>query len=119
MFKAKFITYKPSATASTGYFTQGKEYDIEVVDNNGYYSVIDDLNEEIKFKSLFLGGYEFEVVPSQNNKIKVKDEKRKLKYFINGNLVTKRYFYESLGEVNEAESLGVKVSSVKFEIKFE
>lgn len=47
------------------------------------------------------------------------EEPAHLKYFINGNLVTKSYFYESIGELNEADKLGAKVSSVKFEIKFE
>lgn len=88
-------------------FTKGNKYDVNhigfVIDDNGRYVSINS------------GAYEFEII-EDDYFIK---EPASLKYFINDIRVDKGFFYESIGELNEAERLGVKVPSVKFEIKFE
>lgn len=115
MFEAKFVNYKTTASGDIGVFTPGKKYELEVIENNIYYRTYDDYGVEVKFSSLVSALYEFERVINAADE----DEPASLKHFINGNLVTEGYFYESIGEVNEASRLGVNTSSVNFEIKFE
>lgn len=120
MFKATFVRYQPETLfGGIGVFTEGKDYDLEVVDNQKNYAVIDDLGVVIKFSSLVSKYYVFNRLGITYKAPEVTKEQASLKYFINGKSVSKGYFYESLGELNEADKLGVKVSSVKFEIKFE
>lgn len=91
-------------------FTKGDVYDVNIL-NNGLIKTTDDNGCEVFTANGDI--YSFDII---NDFI---EEPASLKYFINGNLVTKGYFYESIGEVNEASRLGVNTSSVKFEIKFE
>ncbi|UGO52637.1 hypothetical protein OPT79_2 [Klebsiella phage vB_KpnD_Opt-79] len=118
MFKAKFVNYKTPASGYIGIFTPGREYKLDVIENDRYYRTYDDYGVEVKFNSLFLDNYVFERV-SDSELFDMIEEPASLKYYINGNLVQKSYFYELIGELNEADRLGAKVSSVKFEIKFE
>ncbi|ATE86116.1 hypothetical protein Sd1_gp50 [Shigella phage Sd1] len=92
-------------------FTKGMKYQI----NDGYKCkfVIDDNGCRVSIDNSSV--YDFEIVEDDD----LFEEPASLKYYINGNLVQKSYFYELIGELNEADRLGAKVSSVKFEIKFE
>lgn len=103
--KAVFKRYNTGAPFFT--FTKGKKYDV-----NEMGFVIDDNGSHV---SIVNGAYDFEII-EDDYFIK---EPESLKYFINDIHVEKGFFYESLGELNEAERLGVKVPSIKFEIKFE
>lgn len=88
----------------------------------GYYSITDDdgMSMIIDIKNYDIEFINEEYFIKEPTMLKCSvEEPASLKYFINGNLVTKGFFYESLGELNEADRLGAKVSSVKFEIKFE
>lgn len=114
MKKAIFVGYKSNEHAFN--FTKGKSYTIR--QGFGYEYITDDDDYDVPFNDAIDYNYDFLV--SENGALpELVEEPAHLKYFINGNLVTKGYFYESLGEVNEADRLGAKVSSVKFEIKFE
>ena len=106
--KAVFKYYSSIAHAFN--FTKGKVYDVKFL-NDGLIQVTDDDGHEV----VLVNGvsYNFDII---NDFI---EELASLKYFINGIQVEKGLFYESLGELNEADRLGVKVSSVKLEIKFE
>lgn len=106
--KAVFKYYSSVAYAFN--FTKGKVYDVNIL-NDGLIQVTDDNGHEIVLANGV--SYNFDII---NDFI---EEPASLKYFINGNLVNKGYFYESFYELNEADRLGVKVCSVKFEIKFE
>lgn len=92
-------------------FTKDKKYHI----NNGYnYKfVIDDKGRHMQIDGSSV--YDFEIVEDDDDS---RDTAR-LKYFINDVPVEKGFFYELLGEINEADRLGVRVLSVNFEIKFE
>lgn len=113
MKKAIFIGYKHQNDFYK--LKKGKEY--EVKSACGYEYVIDDSGLLVPFGGIY-DTCIFKLCDSICDSDNIK-EPPELKYFINGNLVTKGYFYESLGEVNEADRLGVKVLSIKFEIKFE
>lgn len=106
--KAIFKGYNNSVANHAFKFTKGKSYPVKfkyyIVDDEGFYYSTIHKNSS----------YEFEFVSND-----FAEEPAHLKYFINGNTVTKGYFYESIGELNQAEKIGVKVSSVNFEIKFE
>lgn len=119
MFKAKFVNYKKTASGDIGIFTPGRYYELEVIENNSYYRTIDDYGMEVKFSTLNSDLYEFEGFYRSYLNAEDIDEPASLKYFINGNLVTKDYFYETISEVNKASRFGVNASSVNFEIKFE
>lgn len=105
--KAVFKGYNKIAHAFN--FTRGKVYDVNFL-NDGLISAIDDDGNEV----VMVNGvsYIFDIINE-------KAENAGLKYFMNDISVEKGFFYESLGEINEADRLGVKVLSVKFEIKFE
>ena len=105
--KAVFKYYSSIAHAFN--FTKGKVYDVKFL-NDGLISTVDDNGDEV----VMVNGvsYNFDIINDTT-------EKASLKYFINDIPVEKGFFYESIGELNEADRLGVKVSSVKFEIKFE
>lgn len=98
-------------------FTNGKSYPViaggkfknYIIDDNGVYYSIEHKNSS----------YEFVLVSGSCVDSDLVDCNKTLKYFINDIQVEKEFFYESLSELTEAERLGVKVLSVKFEIKFE
>ena len=115
MKKAIFIGYKADEHAFN--FTKGNEYIVKQGCNYEY--ITDDHGYDVSpFNRALSRIYEFSVSESEAL-CDPTNETARFKYFINGSLVTKGCFYESLGELNEAEKLGAKVSSIKFEIKFE
>lgn len=92
-------------------FTKGKVYDVNFwSDGLRLISTIDDDGNEVSMVNGVT--YNFDIINDTT-------ENASLKYFINDIQVEKGFFYESIDELNKACSLGAKVSSVKFEIKFE
>lgn len=117
MFKAKFVGCKKTRSGDVGIFTPGNEYEIEVVDNASFYKTKDDNGAIVKFQypDLFdLFDYVFERADSSV----IADKTATLKYFIDGNIVTRDFFYKCLNEVTEAKKLGASCS-VDFKINFE
>lgn len=90
-------------------FTKRKLYDVNVL-NDGIISIIDDDGNHVVINNGTY--YNFDIINDTEGKAS-------FKYFINDIPVEKGFFYESIGELNEADRLGVKMSSVRFEIKFE
>lgn len=105
--KAVFKGYNKISHAFS--FTKGKVYDVKFL-NDGLISIIDDNGDEV----VMINGvcYNFDIINDTT-------EEAGLKYFINDIKVERGFFYESIGEINEADRIGVKVSSIRFEIKFE
>lgn len=78
----------------------------------GYYSIRDD---EDMGMIIDIKNYNFEFIDEDNV---IASHEAVLKYLINGNQVTKGYFYQCIGEIIEAKKLGVSCL-VDFEIHFD
>lgn len=91
-------------------FTKGNVYDVNIL-NDGLIQANDDDGHEVVLANG--ATYSFDII---NDFIK---KPASLKYFINDIPVERGFFYESIDELNEATRIGVKVPSIRFEIKFE
>lgn len=114
MKKATFIDYKNGKHAFN--FTKGKSYTIRR--GFGYEYITDDDDYDLPFNDVTRCTYDFFISDSEVSS-DLFEEPASLKYFMNDFEVEKGFFYKSIGELNEAGSLGVKVPLVNFEIKFE
>lgn len=97
--------------------TIGGQYKVRPL-GGGYYSINDD---EDMGMIIDIKNYDIEFTYEGGDFCgsSISDEKLSYKYLINENIVDKRCFYESLMIVIDAERLGVKVPSLKLEIKLE
>lgn len=114
MKNAIFVGYKEKDNVFN--FTKGKTYPIR--DGLGIEYITDDDDYDVPFNDVTRCTYDFFISDSEVSS-DLSEKPASLKYLINGIQVEKLFFYESIGELNEAGNLGAKVSSVNFEIKFE
>lgn len=114
MKNAIFVGYKNKDHAFN--FTKGMKYPIRA--GFGFEYITDDDNHDVSLNDATRCIYDFFISDSEVSS-DLFEKPASLKYLINDIQVEKGFFYESLGELIEAERLGVKVPSVNFEIKFE
>ncbi|AQN32389.1 virion structural protein [Escherichia phage vB_EcoS_CEB_EC3a] len=109
--KAVFKGYKKAGCLE---FTIGKIYELSTATEAfGFLKVTDDDG----FNGVIIPGdtYDFEVlIPDE-----FINKKKQFKYYINGEVVTKTKFDDTLLCVKDFKSDGIDTSSIKFEVKFE
>lgn len=104
-------------------FTVGKEYDVDkYITENDYIGAF---SNDGDYRHIKNGAFHKFGIQDENGalKLKIKDEsiskEKQFKYYINGELVTKVKFDDTLFLVKDFESDGIDTSSIKFEVKFE
>lgn len=103
-------------------FTVGKEYKIHDF-KGGYIVVCDDYDN---YRRINNGAFHKFCLLKDDDGLKVTipdefitKEEKQFKYYINGEVVTKVKFDDTLLCVKEFKSDGVDTSSIKFEVKFQ
>lgn len=105
-------------------FTQGREYDFYDL-GDGFIGLCDDNDTERCIKNGTF--YKFKLINEDHFVTETEcasmqpsaDKKPEFRYYINGEVVTKVKFDDTLLCVKDFESSGFDTSSIKFEVKFE